>query len=390
MSQGAWGGTRVRAGGRGREPDRRPPGGIQTSRGLALTLMPTPALDIEDPRGLVTWLRETGRLDQHEPVGVERLAGGVSNRVVRLTRSSSGEQWVLKQALAKLRVDVEWHCPVNRVHREALGMQWLAKLAPAGTIPRLLFDDTEHHVIAMDAVPSPHSNWREDLMRGAIDGTDFTRAGALIGSVHRRSAVHRAELEQTFADRTIFEVLRLEPFYEYTARAIPGMQGFLTRLIEETRSEAHALVHGDFSPKNLLRTPDKLILVDHEVIHWGDPMFDLGFFAAHVLCKMHAAESNRAELQSGLAAFRSSYLAASSNGEAVTLAPESEGRAARHALACFAARAVGRSPAPYLDKTQRQSQAAMALALAAEPIPNLEELTQRVDRGLRRGPTLSR
>lgn len=60
-------------------------------------------LDIENADQLVEWLRRTDRLDRREGVRIEILTGGVSNRVVRVLRPS-GDDWVLKQALPKLRV----------------------------------------------------------------------------------------------------------------------------------------------------------------------------------------------------------------------------------------------------------------------------------------------
>ena len=72
-----------------------------------------PALNIEQPGPLVNWLRSTGRIDSQETPGISVLAGGVSNRTVRVDRGR-GETWVLKQALERLRVPVEWCCRPER------------------------------------------------------------------------------------------------------------------------------------------------------------------------------------------------------------------------------------------------------------------------------------
>ena len=47
------------------------------------------------------------------------------------------------------------------------------------------------------------------------------------------------------------------------------------------------LVHGDYSPKNILLHGSRMVLLDHEVIHWGDPAFDVGFSLTHLLSKAH-------------------------------------------------------------------------------------------------------
>src|SRR3712207_4936415 len=117
------------------------------------------ALDIERPGQLAAYLREAGLIMPDEEPAVSVLAGGVSNRTVLVERPT-GESWVVKQALAKLRVAVDWFSDPARIHREAAGLRWLARLAPAGTITPLVFEDHEHHLLAMQAVPQPHENWK--------------------------------------------------------------------------------------------------------------------------------------------------------------------------------------------------------------------------------------
>src|SRR4051812_49673507 len=114
-------------------------------------------IDIEQHDQLLAYLRATNRIASTETPHMETLAGGVSNRTVLVERPI-GESWVLKQALAKLRVKVDWFSDPARVHREALGLKWLAQLAPAGTITPLVFEDEANHLLAMQAVPRPHEN----------------------------------------------------------------------------------------------------------------------------------------------------------------------------------------------------------------------------------------
>src|SRR6185436_14042370 len=97
-------------------------------------------LNIEHTKDLFEYLRDAGRLDPGEVPMFTLLRGGVSNRTVLVERSD-GRSFVVKQALEKLRVQVEWHSDPRRIHHEALGLIWLARLAPPGTITSLLFED---------------------------------------------------------------------------------------------------------------------------------------------------------------------------------------------------------------------------------------------------------
>ncbi|HEX9325631.1 MAG TPA: hypothetical protein VF915_03880, partial [Reyranella sp.] len=122
----------------------------------------TTRLDIEQPDALLRYLRHTGRIGAAERPAIRVLGGGVSNRAVLVERLG-GDAWVLKQALTKLRVAVDWYSSPERIEREALGMQWLAQLAPPGTTTPLIFLDPAYHILAMQAVPQPHENWKTML-----------------------------------------------------------------------------------------------------------------------------------------------------------------------------------------------------------------------------------
>src|SRR5258708_33671662 len=89
-------------------------------------------LDIEQPDALIAYLRSSRRIDADEQPVVRVLQGGVSNRTVWVKRSS-GEQWVLKQALEKLRVTVDWFSSQVSIHHETLGLRWLCQLLANGT-----------------------------------------------------------------------------------------------------------------------------------------------------------------------------------------------------------------------------------------------------------------
>src|SRR5262245_28129753 len=90
-------------------------------------------LDIEDADALVDYLRTRRYIASGETPRCTVLPGGVSNRTVLVERTT-GEAWVIKQALPKLRVKEDWFSDPARAHREAIGLQWLAKLAPQGSI----------------------------------------------------------------------------------------------------------------------------------------------------------------------------------------------------------------------------------------------------------------
>ena len=335
--------------------------------------MPEP-LDIEQRDILISYLQQHGRIGEEEEPETHILRGGVSNRTV-LVQRQDGESWVIKQALGKLRVATDWFSSPERIHREAMGLRWLARLAPAGTITPLIFEDEEQHILAMQAVPQPHDNWKNLLLDGIVKSAHIEQFGRLLGSIHSQAAVRRQEVEPVFADTSFFESLRIEPYYLYTAREEPQAASFLHALVDETRAHRLTLVHGDYSPKNVLVYGEQLILLDHEVIHWGDPAFDLGFSLTHLLSKAHHLREQRDLFADAARLYWNTYC----QSQSVVSLPEE--RAIRQTLGCLLARVSGRSPLEYLDAAERSRQRRVVLALMQQPPTSIEEfIAQFVER----------
>jgi aminoglycoside phosphotransferase (APT) family kinase protein len=327
-------------------------------------------LDIENHDALQTYLTESLRLGNAKVLSMKNLPGGVSNRAV-LVHLDDGRDWVLKQALAKLRVAVDWFSDPQRIHREALGIKYLHQLAPPGSITPLVFEDHENHILAMDAVPQPHENWKVLLLQGDLQQSDVQQFAEILAAIHRNAWERRDTLKSTFDDDEYFESLRLEPYYAFAAEQVPEAADFLHEIIAQTRLQKITLVHGDYSPKNILKYQEKLILLDHEVIHWGDPAFDVGFSMTHLLSKAHHLKEHRRAFAEAALFYWNHYFAQLQN---VEWKEQLEERAVRHTLACLLARVAGRSPLEYLDATQRDVQKNVVIQIMERPPRKMPDL----------------
>jgi len=335
-------------------------------------------LNIEQPEELLRYLHARGQLGAGESPVITVLRGGVSNRTVLVERAG-GESFVLKQALPKLRVQVNWECDPRRAHREALALRVLERFAPAGAITPLRFEDEAHHLLAMDAVSQPHENWKTLLLAGQVDLGHVRQFGELLGRVHRESARGLAELPRELRDRSFFEALRIEPYYAFTATRNPVAAPFYSALIAETHAQQAALVHGDFSPKNILVHCGRLVLLDHEVAHVGDPAFDVGFGLTHWLSKALHLPRQREALLGAASVFWETWRQTAGEVAATT---GINSRAARHALGCLLARVDGRSPLEYLAPAERDQQRAVVLALMRRPPAEVGELVRQFGEAL--------
>lgn len=323
----------------------------------------TQSLDIEQPEALLDYLRRKKHIRADETPTLRNLPGGVSSRTVFVERAN-GEAWVLKQSLAKLRVQVDWFSDPQRIHCEATALRWLARLTPSGAVPDFIFEDHDEHVLAMQAIPQPHHNWKQLMLGGGLHLEHAASFGRLLGTIHRQATLRLEELAPDFSGCAFFESLRLEPFYRYVAGQIPETSAFLNALAADTETRQHTLVHGDFSPKNILIYQDRLILLDHEVAHIGDPAFDVGFAMAHLLCKAHHLAAQRAQFAAAGRLFWAAYIATLG---AVAWLVGFEARAARHALGCTLARAAGRSQVEYLSPEAKTKQRAVIVGLMQQP-----------------------
>jgi len=322
-----------------------------------------PGLNIECTPALLDYLRQRGAIGQNETPLVRSLEGGVSNRVV-LVKRASGDGFVLKQALEKLRVEVEWYCTPERIRREALALRYLADLTPPRSIPALLFEDPAQDLLAMAEVPDPKRNWKQMLLSGDVVRDHIEQFGKLLGTIHCRSAENRKALVELFGDRSIFDALRLEPYYRYTAARVPKAAAFLDHLVADTLACQLSLVHGDYSPKNILVHEGRLVLLDCEVVHFGDPAFDIGFSLSHLLSKANHMPLYRDTLIESAVHYWGSYAAAGFERDWIT---EMEPRAVRHTIACCLARVMGRSPLEYLTRDESELQTSATLTLLKRP-----------------------
>jgi 5-methylthioribose kinase len=347
--------------------------------------MPAAELNIEDRAALERYLQsQFSPAEEFEVREFEILTGGVSGRTVRVSLSG-GQEWVLKQALPKLRVEADWFADPRRIHREALGMKVLAELTPPGSIPKLIFDDETHHVLGMEAVPRPHENWKTMLLAGRVNTQHASQFGELLAQIHDRS-LYEEDFQKAFDDRSYFESLRLEPYYEFGAKQEPRAATFLSQLIGDTLATRIALVHGDYSPKNVLIHSNRVVLLDHEVIHWGDPAFDVGFALSHFLSKSHHVQTKRQEFVQLADAFWTSYHTKFIFPRTLFDALDTDymTSCARHTLGCLLARVVGRSPLEYLttNERDRQREAVVRLIdeLPSDPSAVMERFVQEIER----------
>ncbi len=308
-----------------------------------------------DAETAADYLREAGRVPEGAEVRVRELSGGVSNIVLRVDVAGR-PPFVIKQCRERLRVAMEWLAPLDRIWTESATIGVLHEILPEGTVPRVLFEDRPNYLFAMTCAPDGAVTWKSMLMEGRVDPEIAARLGTILGTIHADGAKHPT-LRGTLADTSLFEQLRVDPYYRTTAGRHPDLAPTIEALIADMDrpDTERTLVLGDFSPKNILVHAGGLVLLDFECAHAGDPAFDLGFFLTHLILKeirVIASGDVTAPRYLGLTrGLWDAYLQRRGLGPAA--AADLIRRTNRHTAACCLARVDGKSPVEYLDERGR-------------------------------------
>lgn len=228
------------------------------------------------------YLAAAGLVEPGEPLALTELGGGVSSAVI--LAETPHRRLILKQALPKLRVAADWPSRPDRSAVEVAAIQAYAPYLPPGAVPVVRHTDPARFLFVMDAAPAAAVNWKTQLLAGTVDPAVARRAGALLAAMHL-GAAGDPTLPVRFDDREFFHTLRVDPYLWQVCRVYPELRSQLEPLVEEMLAHRQTLVHGDYSPKNMLVHGANLLILDFEVAHWGDPAFDLAFCLNHFLLK---------------------------------------------------------------------------------------------------------
>jgi aminoglycoside phosphotransferase (APT) family kinase protein len=288
-------------------------------------------------------LRRMGLLKAGEAARFTPLAGGVSSDICLV--EAGGQRFCVKRALPRLKVEALWEAPVERNAAEAAWMRAVQRWLPRA-VPRVLGEDAQTGLFAMEYLaPDDHPLWKTQLLDGDVDRDFAAAVGRDLALIHAQSAAD-PDIPAAFANDGTFEAIRIEPYLRATGRAHPELEERFEALAGTMLRMKRALVHGDVSPKNILRGPLGPIFLDAECAWFGDPAFDLAFCLNHLLLKGAREGTDRERYLAAFSALATAYLAGVDWENADGL----EARAAALLPALFLARVDGKSPVEYLTR----------------------------------------
>lgn len=323
----------------------------------------TPTCDEDLARDLITRLN----LPLGPSLQVERLGGGVSSIVLRVTDGSRSV--IVKQAREQLDVPDVWRANPRRSHVEAEALRLMSAIVPA-QVPRVLAEDEARHAIVLDAAPANWSNYKTLLLEGVASAYASREVGALLATWHLSTA-SLDPIPEVFNRPEALRELRIEPFFLSVARSQPDFAGAVLRAASFLESTGCCLVHGDATPKNVLVSPADLgfWLLDAEVMHFGRPELDVAMWSGHLLIKSHRAGTPAKIAVRALSEFAAAYR----GSNAVKLLVQEELKAL--VAAVVYARLFGMSRVDYLHDVDIDALLATVSNIVKSEEPVLEQLS---------------
>lgn len=329
----------------------------------------TKPMPLLDEGTVAEYLHRRGILPSGSRGGAIALGGGVSNIVLALQGPDGG--LVCKQSLPQLRVADEWLASQDRILAEAAALQLAGYLTPSA-VPRVIDIDPQAHALVLERAPDACQDWKTQLLNAQnpdeVDHEVPAALGQLLATWHSRTA-GGVGLDEKLLELDSFNQLRVDPFYRTAAERCPPAKKHLHSFAEAMNERRDCLVHGDFSPKNVLVGPTgHLWVIDFEVAHLGDPAFDLAFLLSHLLIKTVHCPLIADALRTAGKYFIESYIAT------LTLQAPSWDYVAGHVGCLIIARVHGKSPAPYLSPSEADTVRNLGLKLLADAPDDIDGL----------------
>ena len=306
---------------------------------------------------------------------VQQIGDGLKNLVYYV--QTPNERWILKQALSRVQIKERWWIDRKRVFNERCCIEILAEILPPTVIPEVILEDRTDFILITSPPPKDAVNWEAELASGRIDLQIAYQCGELLATVHNQTYDH-AELKRLFKETKPFEQLRLEPYYGKIVEAFPDLKKLIDAQARQLLKEQHTLVLGDLRPRNIWIDTGQIYLVDFATAHFGNPSFDLAFYAGDLCLKAMYNHMQKAAYLEAINIFWNSYF-----GSAEYKGVGEIEKAAVRNLGCMLLGATdGRQPVDYFEEGVRNLCRRIAQSLLFTELNKIEDITEFINRTL--------
>ena len=325
---------------------------------------------------LTGYLRKKKCIGSSEPIlDMRQISDGLKNQVYEVTTPE--QRLIVKQAHSRVMIKERWWTDRKRIFAEKNCIEILANILPPDIFPDALSEDRTNFVLVTTGPSKDAVLWDSELGGGRVDLQIAAQAGELLASVHNLTAGVN-EVKTMFKDLKAFEQLRIQPLYESVAKSYPDIQKQVEGRAKDLIKPGRCLVLADLRPCNVYVNNGQLYLVDFATAHYGQPSFDLGFYAADLCLKAMLNHQQKAAFLEAINVFWMSYFRIAEYPKAADVE--------RDALSDFGilllALVAGRAPVVEADDDFRDITYRICQSLMFTELEKIEDITEFINRTL--------
>ena len=221
-------------------------------------------------------------INQEKIIQYKKLRGGVSSEVYHVRTNKNN--YCIKRSLKRLLVKKKWIANTNRIKFEYLWLKHCQNILKRNIPNTYEFNYKKKYIVMEYLKTSQYKTLKQLYFKRIININTIKLISKHLYKIHSNSSNYRTK--KTFeGNYKNFYDLRLDPYFNEVGRVYPKYKEYIKKINENYIKNSSTLVHGDFSPKNILVDKNKIIYLDAECCNFGDPVFDLVFFTNHLLIK---------------------------------------------------------------------------------------------------------
>jgi len=221
-------------------------------------------------------------INQEKIIQYKKLTGGVSSEVYHVKTNKNN--YCIKRSLKRLLVKKKWIANTNRIKFEYLWLKHCQNILKRNIPNTYEFNNKKKYIVMEYLKTSQYKTLKQLYFNKIININTIRSISKHLYKIHSNSSNYKTK--KTFeGNYKNFYDLRLDPYFNEVGRVYPKYKGYIKKINENYIKHSNTLVHGDFSPKNILVGKNKIIYLDAECCNFGDPVFDLVFFTNHLLIK---------------------------------------------------------------------------------------------------------
>ncbi|GEM_PF-4714273 len=211
-------------------------------------------------------------------LSVKYLPGGVINHVFSVKLKD--KTLILKQGLESAKSIFNLKLNKERIKNEFTAGVFFKKYSKSAFFTDMQHFDQDFNILIKKDSLEEKDSLSTLLSRGLVDVEVGEKISKELAMIHNK-LMHREDIMKSFDNKKTFYQIKIN----LQCLDITDDKKIREKIEEFIRSylyHEYTLIHGDLAPKNILITKDKkVIFIDFEEAHYGNPSLDIGYLLAH-------------------------------------------------------------------------------------------------------------